>query len=148
MQKYEREIEDLLQKLESEEGHVTRPPRRDRPPQLPRRRQPMRSPFTALPKVSSLSSGQWMATGLGLVVLSRLLPESLPVVRQWLAIIGVLLFLWPIAHGLLTGGRGHREEKLWRGRSIESDDNSWGEIRARMESSVRDFKRRFSRRRY
>jgi hypothetical protein len=85
-----------------------------------------------------------MAFGFGLLVLAWLLP--LGRLEQWVQMAGVLLFLGAIVLGLLSGGRVGREEKTWRGRSLEPERPTWGEMKARMEDSARDFKRRFRRR--
>jgi len=94
----------------------------------------------------SLSPAYYMTSGLALVVLSWIVPIS--GIRQWLAILGVLLFLWPIVANVFTRGAHTtgRPEKAWRGRSIESDDRSWGDIRRQMDGAARDFRRRFRRR--
>lgn len=150
MQKYEREIVELLEKLESEEVEAPpRPIRRDRPPQLPRRRR--RSVLSSLRSTianSAPNPGQLMAIGLGIILLVWLLP--LPaVVQQWLRMAGVLLFLGAIVIGLFNNNRmGRRDRKTWRGRPVEPEGPSWDEIKGRMGDSARDFRDRFRRRRY
>ncbi|MBA2364247.1 MAG: hypothetical protein H0V86_12040 [Chloroflexia bacterium] len=150
MQKYEREIEELLERLETEEGNAPpRPLRRDRPPQLPRRRRtPVLSALGNALSRYTPNSGQLMAAGFGLVVLAWLLP--LPgVIDGWVKILGVILFLGAILVGLLGGGRGRRslyEEKTWRGRSVEPERESWDDIKARMADSTYSIRRWFRRR--
>jgi hypothetical protein len=85
-----------------------------------------------------------MTTGLGLVILSWLLPDGL--VKQLLVVLGVALFLWPIAVNLLGRNGGNRSEKTWRGRPVEPTPADWGEFRHRIEGSARDWRRRFRRR--
>lgn len=148
MQKYEREIEELLERLETEEGNAPpRPLRRDRPPQLPRRR---RTPVLAAIGQTLVrgvpNSGQLMLAGFGLVVLAWLLPLS-PVLDGWVKILGVILFLGAIVAGLLGGGRhSPYEQKTWRGRSVEPERESWDDIKARMSESTYKLRRWFRRR--
>lgn len=143
MQKYEREIEDLLQKLETEDSQGPRPMRRDRPPQLPRPRPTVVTPVRNSVRNVHVGAGHLMIAGLALLFASRMLPGA---AAEIVAVAGVLLFLWPIVGSMLTGG-APREETRWRGRTIDADENSWGDVRSRLEDGAREFKRRFSRRR-
>ncbi|MDQ3855504.1 MAG: hypothetical protein M3281_03825 [Chloroflexota bacterium] len=144
MQKYEREIAELLERLEEQDRQTPGPVRRDHPPQLPRRRAPVRpraNPFRAL----SLSPAASMMAGLGLVILSWIVPNA--TLQQWLAVLGVVLFLWPIVGNLFSRrSYGSHQTKTWRGRSLEPEERTWGEIRASMGNAARDFRRRFRRR--
>lgn len=144
MQKYEREIADLLERLESEQPEPPRPIRRDRPPNLPRRKSSFGSSLRQALGVVRVSPSQLMVGGIGLVILSWLVPWSS--LQQWVAVLGVLLFLGAIVISMVDRRGSSRPEKLWRGRPVEPDDRSWGDIKTQMSNAARDFKRRFRRR--
>ncbi len=146
MQKYEREIAELLEKLESEDQRSHKHFRRDRPPQLPRRRSSLTSLLRRLGRALRLSPMHFLVGGLALVVISWLIPYH--AVSRWVFVVGVLVFLWPIISSLLNISRpGRGDEKLWRGRRIdEPDEAPWSELRNRVEHAVHDFQRRFRRR--
>lgn len=144
MQKYEREIEELLERLESQAPESPRPIRRDRPPNLPRRRSPFTSSLRQAISAGVRSPAYFMPTGLGLVILSWILPNS--TLQEWVAVIGVLLFLWPIVANIFDRNRPGPRQKTWRGRSLDPEEKSWNEIRDHLGSAARDFRRRFRRR--
>ena len=143
MQRYEREIAELLEELEARESRSSRSTRTDIPPPLPRRRNHSPPPVRPSISIPSLSPGQWMATGLGLVILSWLIPVAS--VQQWLAIAGVLLFLVPVGLSILRRDLPSRDEKLWRGRPIHDRDSSWDRWQASVEQFARGIGRRFRR---
>lgn len=148
MQKYEREIEELLERLETEEGNAPpRPLRRDRPPQLPRRRRtPVLSALRHTLARTAPNPGKLMAAGFGLVVLAWLLPLSASI-QNWVQMLGIILFLGAIVVGLLGGGRRTLyEEKTWRGRSVEPERESWDDVKARFADSTYSIRRWFRRR--
>ena len=87
-----------------------------------------------------------MTSGIGLLLLSWIIPTA--GLKEVVAVLGVILFLLPIVNNLFGGNLGEaRSEKTWRGRTVEPEDTSWGDLRARVEDSARDWKRRFRRRR-
>lgn len=147
MQRYEREIDELLERLETEQPQgQPQTVRRERPPQLPRRRRT--SVFSAVRGAIARytpTAGQLMAIGIGLVLLAWLLP--LGALGAWFRTLGVLLFLGALVVGFLRGGSGGRQDmKMWRGRPIDEPSPSWDELRTRMADTTRDFRRRFRRR--
>lgn len=144
MQKYEQEIAELLERLEADERSAPRRVRRDLPPQLPRRRNPVLGRVRRLLAGRRVTSGRLMLGGLSLVVISLLVPNG--PVQQALAILGALLFISPVISSLVGRRPAAPSEKMWRGRRLDDDDPSWSEVRSRMESSARDFRRRFRRR--
>lgn len=144
MNRYEQEIADLIEKLEEKEHQSPRLYRRDRPPQLPRRRSSLGTIVRKVVNAVRLSPMHFMVIGLALVILSMFIRQH--AVSQWMAIIGVVLFLCPIVVNLISRGSYGREEKMWRGRPVEPDETSWNELRNRMEHAAHDFKRRFRRR--
>lgn len=148
MQKYEREIEELLEKLESQETQAPRPVRRDRPPNLPRRRSSTGSSLQQVLRAIRVTPSQFVVAGLALVILSWIIPSGIASggLKEWVAIIGVLLFLSAIVSSLFVRNRTNRPEKLWRGRSLEPEDKSWSDIRSQVGNAARDFRRRFRRR--
>lgn len=141
MHKYEREIADLIEKLESQDKHTTATHVRGRPPQLPRKRSTLGNLLRRIASVIHLSPLTFMVAGLVIVLLSALIRQHS--ISQWLTIIGVVLFLWPIAANLISRGRSARDTKMWRGRVVEPDEPSWSELRTRMEHAAHDFRRRF-----
>lgn len=146
MQKYEREIVELLERLESEETEAPpRPVRRDHPPRLPRRRRTsVLSEVRRILARSAPDPGKLMLFGFGLVILAWLLP--LGEFSPWLRMAGVVLFLGAFVIGFMNNSRGISEEKKWRGRSLEPERPSWDEFRSRMEESSQNFRRWFRRR--
>ncbi|MDP9381660.1 MAG: hypothetical protein M3Q29_16225 [Chloroflexota bacterium] len=147
MQKYEREIEELLERLETEAGSAPpRPIRRDqRAPHLPRRRRKsVVSSLRTFIARNAPNPSQMMLAGIAIIFFAWILP--LGPLEQWARLFGALLFLGAIVLNLLGANRFGREEKTWRGRPVEPDPPSWGDMKARMQDSARDFKRRFRRR--
>ncbi len=150
MQKYEREIVELLEKLESEEADAPpRPIRRDYPPRLPRkRRTSVLHEMRRLLVRRAPDPGKMMAAGFGLIILAWLLPLVLPIgaLSSWLRIAGVVLFLGAFIVGFMNNSRGVSQDKKWRGRSLEPDRPAWDDLRTRIEDSGQNFRRWFRRR--
>jgi hypothetical protein len=111
-QKYEREIVEILERLERQGQRV--PPRRPRRPAnfWFRRLTSSAEPWRA-------ASYVWLGLGVGLPLLAALLPRP-----EWqglasvLVLLGILVFISPLAMSVIGVARGEGRP-LWRGRVIE-----------------------------
>ncbi|ACZ42183.1 hypothetical protein Tter_1275 [Thermobaculum terrenum ATCC BAA-798] len=149
MHKYEKEIEEIIARLESKESprRTTSKTYRDIPPVLPRRRMS----FSAIMnKVagrlgSGLRDSELLISGVLLIFISSTLLSGLGVIQDWIAVIGAILFLLPSVFGALRWRPQDRPEKLWRGRPVD-DSSPWDNMIDRFNGSSRDFRDRFKRR--
>ena len=110
-QKYEREIDEILERLERQGQQLPQQP-------LRRRDQPR---WPRLPPVSTVSvrwtSGTWLALSLGLPLLATLLTSLVPPFASWLVIAGILIFLSPLVLRFVAWSRQDRRP-TWRGRPM------------------------------
>jgi len=166
MKKYEREIREILEKMDTfvpETPPAEKERNRDREPERePRKRSvgvmppqpiPIRPHRSALYRFNQwLSAHQigfsfrLMLGGLGLVIVALIINEYLPGM-PWLAqligAIGAFVFVSPV---LLRFFRGRdmdaNGQQFWRGQSVESDHFSWNSLRnwlgGRRKKSSRD----------
>jgi hypothetical protein len=112
-QKYEREIVDILDRIDRQ-GRSGAAERR-RQPEANRPAKDLRSMLVTAP---GWSSRAWLALILGLPLLAVLLQQLAPLLAALLAVAGVVLFLAPVILGL--GGLIRRDQRpLWRGRVVE-----------------------------
>jgi peptidoglycan/LPS O-acetylase OafA/YrhL len=110
-QKYEREIAEILERLD----------RQGRGPMLPRRVNPsrrLRHFRSLLSTPAGWTSRTWLALSIGLPLLAVLVHRLAPAVGTLLVLAGILLFLSPLV--LALAGMVRRDQRpLWRGRVIE-----------------------------
>ena len=110
--KYEREIAEILERLERQgQGPIQQAPRR--------RRESAPRPRPELPTASPERRGGivWVSLVIGLPLLGFILSRLIPPASLVLVVAGILIFLSPLVTSLL----GWRREAptLWRGRVIE-----------------------------
>lgn len=123
-QKYEREIEEILEKYEKESGRKTRTEG-----QIGTIRPSPSAPVRRAPQVPSnwnwrrLSSGQYMLAAFAVALLAVLVGSISQVLATILVIVSVVLFLLPVvlyrSTGNTSGGWSAREQKRWRGQPID-----------------------------
>jgi hypothetical protein len=130
-QRYEKEIEEILQKYDKDSGRESKP-REEQPRSAPiinsaspRYRRPAPQPGWSLPNWKRLSSGQYIALAFGVAILAIFVRPLFPPLATLMVILSVVLFLVPIllyrTTGTSTGGYSPREEKRWRGQVIDFD---------------------------
>jgi hypothetical protein len=125
--RYEREIEEILSKMEPDAPPKERPPREERPPISSYRpsspRQPAPRPTFSWPNWKRLSAGQYIAAAFGVALLATFVGTFSKSLASFMVILAVVLFLVPIllynTTGTTTGGWSTREEKRWRGQVID-----------------------------
>jgi len=123
-QKYEREIEEILEKYEKESGRKTRTEG-----QIGNIRPSPSAPVRRTPQVPTnwnwrrLSSGQYMAAAFAVALLAVLVGGISQVLATILVIVSVVLFLLPVvlyrSTGTTSGGWSAREQQRWRGQPID-----------------------------
>lgn len=146
-QRYEKEIEEILQKYDEQSGRKDRPPRdtpdaRDaRNPVAPRdARLPSSKPLDfrapqrpsrpasqrgfSMPNWKRLGSGQYILLAFGAALLAVVLRNVLPdIFIIALIVLSAIFFLIPIVlysnTGNTSGGYSPHEEKHWRGQVID-----------------------------
>lgn len=112
-QKYEREIAEILERMERQGEPVPAArPRRERG--QPRWARPMTMPGSS-PRAGNLL---WLGLVIGLPLAAALLNDILPWLAPWLMLAGLAVFLGPLAARLLGWARP-AERRLWRGRVID-----------------------------
>jgi hypothetical protein len=123
-QKYEREIEEILEKYEKESGRKTRTEGQIgtiRPAPTAPVRRPPQAPSNI--NWRRLSSGQYMAAAFAVALLAVLVGSISQVLATILVIVSVVLFLLPVvlyrSTGNTSGGWSAREQKRWRGQVID-----------------------------
>ncbi len=156
MKKYEREIRDLLESMDSfvpdgpaqekertREREPEREVRRTRPvgvmPPQPIPIRPRRSFFARL--------GQWltehhvglslrlMLSGLGLVIIALIIRQNFGNSVVWLAqiigAVGALVFIAPVLVRFFKGRDldNSNDPQYWRGQAVESEHFSWGSLK-------------------
>ncbi|MBI2846484.1 MAG: hypothetical protein HYX82_01230 [Chloroflexi bacterium] len=104
--KYEKEIEELLQKL----GPT--PPRRKKRPS------PWKNVALFFNRLRPSSPAQLMLVGLGLFIFSLLLVKVAPIIARPLIVLSVFLLL--VGYTTALAKLPLREEKNWRGRQLEN----------------------------
>ncbi len=155
MKKYEREIRDLLDKLDTFVPESPAPDKernRDREPEREPRKRSVgvmpAQPIPIRPRRSRMSGfSQWltehkvnsslrlMLTGLGLVILALIIHEnvrlqSLTWMVQLLGAIGGLVFLSPVLIRFFRGTSLDSDaNQYWRGQSVESEHFSWSSLK-------------------
>lgn len=152
MKKYEREIREILEKMDTfvpETPPAEKERNRDREPERePRKRlvgvMPPQ-PVPIRPRRSALYRfNQWltahkiglsfrlMLTGLGLVIVALIINEYLPGM-PWLAqligAIGAFVFVSPVLIRFFRGRDLDGGQQYWRGQTVESDHFSWNSLR-------------------
>ena len=152
MKKYEREIREILEKMDTfvpESPPAEKERSRDREPERePRKRSvgvmpPQPTPIRA--KRSALSRfNQWLAaqhvslsfrlmlSGLGLVIVALIVHEYLPGLTwmaQLIGAIGAFVFVSPVFLRFFRGKDLDSGTQFWRGQTTESDHFSWASLR-------------------
>lgn len=142
-QKYEQEIEEILQKYDEEkgkkekgseagspEGRATSNPS-PRPPIDFRAAQARRSTYSrppqgsgfSMPNWKRLSAAQYIGLAIGAAVLAVLVGRAIPIITGMLVIASAVLFFIPFvlyrSTGTTSGGYSPTEEKRWRGQPID-----------------------------
>ncbi|HEX2911136.1 MAG TPA: hypothetical protein VH186_10040 [Chloroflexia bacterium] len=155
MKKYEREIRELLEKMESfvpenptgeKERVRDREPEREResrkrsvgvmPPQpIPiRPRRSNTSNFSAWLNEHHVSvSLRWMLAGLGLVIVAMIIAENfggLLWLAQLVGAIGGIVFLSPVLIRFFKGRDLDDGQQYWRGQAVGSDGFSWTNVKS------------------
>jgi hypothetical protein len=118
-QRYEKEISEILDRLERQERPANGQRRPPRP--IPPRRSWSLPSLNALPRDGRL----WLAAALGLPIIGLLLQTILPGLALLLAVVGILIFLSPLVLRLF-GLQGSQQPRLWRGRVIEMPNHQPG----------------------
>ncbi|MCC6628571.1 MAG: hypothetical protein IT340_14365 [Chloroflexi bacterium] len=117
-QKYEREIVEILERMDRPGGgpgsaRAARPPRRP-------------SRLAALLRTPTpWTARTWLALSLGLPLLATLMHVAAPIVGTLLVLAGIFLFLSPLVLALFGVLRQDRRP-LWRGRVIELPERGGG----------------------
>jgi hypothetical protein len=116
-QKYEREIAEILERLDRQ-GRGTTQPREEpaEPPRLTRFASSLGAP-------ASWANRVWLALSVGLPLLAVLLVNVAPAVAPLLVLAGIFIFLSPLALALVGLARAEKRP-LWRGRVVEFPDRS------------------------
>jgi len=152
MKKYEREIREILEKMDTfvpESPPADKERSRDREPEREPRKRPVGvmppQPIPIRPRRSALSRfNQWLAAhhvslsfrlmlgGLGLVIVALVVNEYLPNMT-WLAqligAIGAFVFVSPVLMRFFRGRDVDSGPQFWRGQAVESDHFSWESLR-------------------
>lgn len=126
-QKYEREIEEILEKYEKDSGRKSKVEKADS--QVGGIRPGPGAPVRKAPVVPGgwnwrrVSSGQYMAAAFAAALLAVLVRGLFPPLATLLVIAAVVLFLLPIflyrSTGTSSGGWSSNEQKRWRGQVID-----------------------------
>jgi hypothetical protein len=116
-QKYEREIAEILERLDRQ-GRGTVQPREEpaEPPRLTRFASSLGAPAT-------WTNRAWLALSVGLPLLAVLVYRMEPLLGSMLVLAGIFLFLSPLALALVSFARAEKRPK-WRGRIVEMPDRS------------------------
>jgi hypothetical protein len=152
MKKYEREIREILEKMDTfvpESPPADKERSRDREPEREPRKRPVGvmppQPIPIRPRRSALSRfNQWLAahhvslsfrlmlSGLGLVIVALVVNEYLPNMT-WLAqligALGAFVFVSPVLMRFFRGRDVDSGPQIWRGQAVESDHFSWESLR-------------------
>ena len=151
MKKYEREIREILEKMDTfvpESPPAEKERSRDREPEREPRKRPVGvmppQPIPIRPRRSALSRfNQWLAShhvslsfrlmlgGLGLVIVALIVNEytSLTWVAQLIGAIGAFVFISPVLLRFFRGKDLDGGAQYWRGQAVESDHFSWNSLR-------------------
>jgi hypothetical protein len=115
-QKYEREITEILERMDRQ-GRGPTQQREARPsPRFTRIKSVLSTP-------ASWTSRTWLALSIGLPLLAVLIHRMEPLLGSLLVLAGIFLFLSPLA--LALGGLIRRDDgPKWRGRVVEMPDRS------------------------
>ena len=119
-QKYEREIAEILERLDRQ-GRGTVQPRDEpaEPPEPPR----LARFASSLGAPASWTNRAWLALSVGLPLLAVLVYRAEPLLGSLLVLAGIFLFLSPLALALVGLARAEKRP-LWRGRIVEIPDRS------------------------
>ncbi|MBN9391387.1 MAG: hypothetical protein J0I20_25375 [Chloroflexi bacterium] len=152
MKKYEREIREILEKMDTfvpDSPPAEKERNRDREPERePRKRSVGVMPPQPVPirprRSATYRFNQWltshhigfsfrlMLAGLGLVIVALIINEYLPGM-PWLAqligAIGAFVFVSPVLIRFFRGRDLDNDQKYWRGQVVESDSFSWSSLR-------------------
>jgi hypothetical protein len=154
MKKYEREIRDLLEKMENFVPENPTPekerPREREPEREVRRQRPVGvmppQPIPIRPRRSFFSRfGEWldahhvglslrlMLGGLGLVIIALIVRQNFGASWTWpaqiLAAVGGIVFLMPVLVRFFRGKDIDNGPQYWRGQVVESEHFSWNSLR-------------------
>lgn len=155
MKKYEREIRELLEKMDAfvpdsptpeKERIREREPEREREPRRPvisvmptQQPIPIRPRRTAVQRLMKwftdhqVNKGlQIMLAGLVLVILALIIRQNIPDakwVAQIIGAIGGIIFAGPVILRFLRGKDLDDGPKMWRGQQTETEDFSWSGLR-------------------
>jgi hypothetical protein len=166
MKKYEREIREILEKMDTfvpETPPAEKERSRDREPEREPRKRPVGvmppQPIPIRPRHSAFSRfNQWLAAhnvsfsfrlmlaGLGLVIAALIVHEYLPAMSwlaQLLGALGALVFLSPVLFRFFRGrDLDSSGTDYWRGQPVDSTNFSWNSLRSwvggRRKKSSRD----------
>lgn len=128
-QRYEKEIEEILQKYEQDKASGEHPRKGPERPTIPNSRwsappTPSGKHLPSMPNWKRLSAGQYMMAAFGVALLAVLLRGFAGgALSTLLIVVAALLFLLPIvlyrSTGTTSGGYSPHEEKRWRGQVID-----------------------------
>ncbi len=152
MKKYEREIREILEKMDTfvpENPPAEKERNRDREPEREPRKRSVGvmppQPVPIRPRRSALSRfNQWlsahqigfsfrlMMAGLGLVIVALIISEyrpGMPWLAQLIGAIGAFVFVSPVLLRFFRGRDVDSGPQSWRGQVVESDHFSWNSLR-------------------
>jgi hypothetical protein len=116
-QKYEREIAEILERLDRQGRGTVQP--RDEPAEPPR----LARFASSLGAPATWTNRAWLGLSVGLPLLGVLVYRMEPLLGSVLVLAGIFLFLSPLALALVGLARAEKRPK-WRGRVVEMPDRS------------------------